>query len=195
MKTEPKLTPADIFPKLGSGADWSNVRKTANYLSTSPVTDVNSEAIRCYQAGPGAQGSTTTTVSAGGSITFGASPNIFHPGPMSGWMAKVPDGQTAASWDGSGKVWFKVYQEMPSIGSGGMTWASESRCLLFTKCYLHEGLSARSTVCRRCCLQLQPVLQLDASICKPVLWFLHASTSVPRMQATSRKSVLCRTSR
>jgi hypothetical protein len=41
-------------------------------------------------------------------------------------MAKVPEGKTIAGWDGSGAVWFKVYQDMPSISGGQMTWPSQS---------------------------------------------------------------------
>lgn len=39
-------------------------------------------------------------------------------------MAKVPSGQTAATWDGSGKVWFKIYQDMPTTSGGQYTWPS-----------------------------------------------------------------------
>lgn len=42
-------------------------------------------------------------------------------------MAKVPEGQTVAGWDGSGAVWFKVYQDMPSISGNTMTWPSQSK--------------------------------------------------------------------
>ena len=103
---------------------------TANHYSNGPVTDVSSEDIRCYQAMRGGGGSTSIyKAKAGGSVTWSASPNIFHPGALSAYMAKVPAGMTAATFDGSGAVWFKIYQEMPSIGGGGMTWASESKAL------------------------------------------------------------------
>lgn len=41
-------------------------------------------------------------------------------------MAKVPEGQTLSSWDGSGAVWFKTYQEMPSGGGSQMNFGSLS---------------------------------------------------------------------
>lgn len=44
-------------------------------------------------------------------------------------MAKVPSGQTAASFDGSGKVWFKVYQDMPTTSGGQYTWPSNGTLL------------------------------------------------------------------
>ncbi|KAH8887705.1 endoglucanase II [Thozetella sp. PMI_491] len=40
-------------------------------------------------------------------------------------MAKVPAGQTAASFDGSGQVWFKIYEEQPNFGAQ-LTWPSNS---------------------------------------------------------------------
>lgn len=33
-----------------------------------------------------------------------------HKGPILVYAAKVPSGQTAATWDGSGAVWFKLYE-------------------------------------------------------------------------------------
>lgn len=73
----------------------------------------------------GNQGAKTMNIAAGGTITFQAAPNIFHPGPLSGWMAKANG--SVESWDGSGAVWFKIYQETPQIGPGGMTWSSQNK--------------------------------------------------------------------
>ena len=130
MLAIPRASPADrpspdTFPKLAGTSDWEVVRKTANFQSNGPVTNVNSDAIRCYQAGAG--GSTGVfKAKAGGSISWSANPNIYHPGALSAYMAKVPAGQSASSWDGSGSVWFKVFQDMPSIAGGQMTWPSLS---------------------------------------------------------------------
>ncbi len=118
---------SDTFPHIQGTADWQSVRVTANHYSNGPVTDVASADMRCYQLTPGGGGSTATTpVKAGSSITWAANPNIFHPGPMSAYMAKVPEGQTLSAWDGSGAVWFKVYQEMPSSSGSQLSWASQS---------------------------------------------------------------------
>lgn len=114
------------FPKISGTQDWQYVRRTANWQSNGPVQDVNSQAIRCYEAG-GRSSAQTLNVQAGSSITWQSAPNIFHPGPLSGWMAKVPSGQTAASWDGSGANWFKVYQEMPTSTNGGLQFASNNK--------------------------------------------------------------------
>ncbi len=103
------------------------VRTAANHDSNGPVTDVGSLDIRCYQLKPGGGGSTSTyQAKAGGSVGWAASPNIFHPGALSAYMAKVPEGQTAATFDGSGAVWFKIFQEMPTVSGSGMSWASQS---------------------------------------------------------------------
>jgi hypothetical protein len=40
---------------------------------------------------------------------------------MAFYIAKVPSGQTAATWDGKGQDWSKIYQDMPQLG-GSMTW-------------------------------------------------------------------------
>lgn len=42
---------------------------------------------------------------------------MYHPGPEFVYLAKVPSGRTAANWDGSGAVWFKIYQRGPTFGS------------------------------------------------------------------------------
>ncbi|KAI1808500.1 glycoside hydrolase family 61 protein [Daldinia bambusicola] len=139
------------FPKLAGTSDWSSVRQTANFQSNSPVTDVNSEAIRCYQRAAGGAPQ-TTQVNAGGQITWVANPSIYHPGgtllfhthiilmrkdggssgilgrrALSAYMAKVPSGKTAANWDGSGKVWFKVFQDMPTASGGQYNFPSNGK--------------------------------------------------------------------
>ncbi|KAI1107278.1 glycoside hydrolase family 61 protein [Jackrogersella minutella] len=121
-----QAAPHYTFPKLAGTADWSSVRQTANFQSNGPVTDVNSDAIRCYQRAAGGAPD-TTEVKAGSQITWVAAPNIYHPGALSAYMAKVPSGQTAADFDGSGNVWFKVYQDMPTTSGGQYTWPSNGK--------------------------------------------------------------------
>ncbi len=83
----------------------------ANHNSNGPVTDVTSEDIRCYQQTHGGGGSTSTfNAKAGGTVSWAASPNIFHPGALSAYMAKVPAGMTAATFDGSGA---RLVQDLP----------------------------------------------------------------------------------
>ncbi|KAI1082341.1 glycoside hydrolase family 61 protein [Whalleya microplaca] len=120
-----QAAPHYTFPKLLGTADWSSVRQTSNFQSNGPVTDVNSDQIRCYQRAGGAPD--TTQVKAGGQVQWVANPNIYHPGALSAYMAKVPEGKTAADWDGAGNVWFKVYQDTPTASGGQYTWPSNGK--------------------------------------------------------------------
>ncbi|PVH97828.1 lytic polysaccharide monooxygenase [Periconia macrospinosa] len=112
-----------LFPSIQGTSDWSSVRQTANYQSNAGVTDVSSTQMRCYtNSNRGA--SNTQSVAAGSTVTFKATPNIFHQGPLQFYLAKVPSGQSAATWDGSGNVWFKIYTEPATRANGGLSWAS-----------------------------------------------------------------------
>lgn len=79
----------------------------------------------CYQLAAGNEGATTATIQAGSSVPYHVKASVSHPGPMSAWLAKVPSGQTAATYDGSGANWFKIYQEHPTVTSSGLVWASQ----------------------------------------------------------------------
>ncbi|GKT43007.1 putative endo-beta-1,4-glucanase D [Colletotrichum spaethianum] len=105
--------------------EWQHVRKTLNFYSNGPTDGVSSTQIRCYEADAKDRVTVKTLpVTAGSTIGFAANSIVGHPGPASFWMAKVPAGQTAATWDGSGAVWFKIYHERPTITSSGLEWAS-----------------------------------------------------------------------
>ncbi|KAF2254994.1 lytic polysaccharide monooxygenase [Trematosphaeria pertusa] len=119
------------FPALVANgqatSQWQYVRKTTNYQSNGPVTDVTSSQIRCYELSPGTGASGTMEVAAGSSIGFTAQSSISHPGTLQFYMAKVPSGQTAATWDGTGNVWFKIYEQGPTIAAGGLSWPSQGK--------------------------------------------------------------------
>lgn len=114
------------FPSIGNGA-WTSVRTTVNKDSNAGLSDVNSDQIRCYTTS-GTRAPQIQSVAAGGSVSFQASPNIFHAGPLQFYLAKVPAGQTAATWDGAGNVWFKIYAEQATVSNGQLSWASLSMC-------------------------------------------------------------------
>ncbi|KAF2751738.1 lytic polysaccharide monooxygenase [Sporormia fimetaria CBS 119925] len=118
------------FPALVANGQvtqqWQYVRRTANYQSNGPVTDVSSSAVRCYEVAPGTSAQ-TYTVNAGDTVGFTAQTSISHPGPLQFYMAKVPSGQTAATWDGSGNVWFKIWEEKAQITSSSISWASNGK--------------------------------------------------------------------
>lgn len=46
---------------------------------------------------------------------------------MQFYLAKVPNGKTAETWDGSGNVWFKIYQEEAITTSSSIAWASSGK--------------------------------------------------------------------
>lgn len=52
----------------------------------------------------------TLTVEAGSEVVFRMrkDDDYYHPGPAAMYLGKVPEGETAATWDGSGPQWFKV---------------------------------------------------------------------------------------
>ncbi|KAG7104865.1 Endo-beta-1 like protein [Verticillium longisporum] len=114
------------FPAISSGGqsspNWQNVRQTANYQTTGPITNVASSQMTCYELSPGRGAPGTLAVTAGNTVSFTSSPPIFHPGPAIAYLARVPSGQTAATWNGQGAVWFKVWQDNASISSGGISW-------------------------------------------------------------------------
>lgn len=115
------------FPSISGSGQWSSVRQTLNFQSNAGVTDVSSDTIRCYTSS-GRRAPQTQSVAAGSSVAWSASPNIFHPGPLQFYMAKVPAGQTAATWEGTGDVWFKIYAEPAITSNGQLSWASLSKC-------------------------------------------------------------------
>ena len=55
------------------------------------------------------------TVAAGSSFGMMSEPAPYHPGPMQWYMAKAPEGTDVKTWDGSGKVWFKVASQGPTF--------------------------------------------------------------------------------
>ncbi|KAF8748762.1 P-loop containing nucleoside triphosphate hydrolase protein [Rhizoctonia solani] len=78
--------------------------------------DVSTTNLTCNSGGEHAGSTTTTTVAAGSTIGFALDEAIFHHGVLNVYMAKAPE--TAATFNGSGEVWFKIY-ELPPITDGG----------------------------------------------------------------------------
>ncbi|KAK4450406.1 putative endo-beta-1,4-glucanase D [Podospora aff. communis PSN243] len=109
-------------------AEWETVRLTENRYSHGPITDVNSQMMTCYELNPGTPAPKTLSVTAGSNVSFVVDTNVGHPGPLIFYMAKVPAGQTAASFNGKGAVWFKIYQDGPSgLGTQSITWPSAGK--------------------------------------------------------------------
>lgn len=116
----------DIFPYVIYGGvsttEWEYVRETYNHYSLGPVTDVTSTNMTCWQLTAGDEGTSTITVTAGSTLSFEVTPAIYHPGPLSIWLGQVPSGETAATWDGSGAYWTKIYQDQAIITTSSISW-------------------------------------------------------------------------
>ncbi|KAK4238322.1 glycosyl hydrolase family 61-domain-containing protein [Achaetomium macrosporum] len=78
-------------------------------------------------------GTTTATVTAGDKLGFVAVSAVTHFGPVSFYMARVPEGRDINTWDAAGNVWFKVAEisAVPSPGgaltSGEATWPAYNK--------------------------------------------------------------------
>ncbi|KAK0647154.1 glycoside hydrolase [Cercophora newfieldiana] len=120
--------PDTIYNGVRAG-DWQAVRTTENRYSNGPVTDVSSQSMTCYELSPGQGAPQTLGVTAGSTVSFAVGGGgIFHPGPLHAYLAKVPAGKTAKTFDGKGAVWFKIYQDGPSgFGTGSLKWPSDSK--------------------------------------------------------------------
>lgn len=98
---------------------YTYIRQNTNY--NSPVTALNSTDLRCNVGGETSGSTTTITVKAGDAFTFTTDVAVYHDGPLSMYMAKAPT--TAAAFDGSGQVWFKILDLGPTFAADGTsTW-------------------------------------------------------------------------
>ncbi|KAL5627493.1 hypothetical protein BROUX41_003646 [Berkeleyomyces rouxiae] len=101
------------------------VRQTTN--ANSPITDVTSPDMVCNAGGSDdaiMAKTQTKTVAPGDELGFTINSELGHPGPLSLWMSKAPEGTTAAAYKGDGD-WFKVYElTTSSITAEGLQWAT-----------------------------------------------------------------------
>ncbi|KAJ7624824.1 glycoside hydrolase [Roridomyces roridus] len=121
-----KVSAHYTFPQLIAGSSattaWQYVRETNNWQDLNPQTDVTTNDIMCYDSAMSGTAS-TMSVAAGSTVGFtvdGNPSNLYHPGVLNVYMAQAPSGTDVASWDGSGDVWFKVYQ-ISAVTDGGST--------------------------------------------------------------------------
>ncbi|KAG9243759.1 fungal cellulose binding domain-containing protein [Calycina marina] len=115
-----------------------------SYYSKGTLTDVLSTSIRCNFDGA-TKSASTKTVAAGSTVGFTAVTSISNSGTLKFYMAKVPAGQMAATWDGSGNVWFKTFGQGPGgLGTSALPWRSQDRPFLlhFEHIALHSASSA-----------------------------------------------------
>ncbi|GLB34229.1 putative glycoside hydrolase family 61 [Lyophyllum shimeji] len=107
-----------------------------NYIrvppNNNPVTDVTSTDLTCNVNGLSGSGVQTLTIPAGATITFewhqhaqrtGEDPiSAGHKGPVQVYIAKAPS--TAASFDGQGAVWTKIYSS-GLVNPSTQQWATD----------------------------------------------------------------------
>jgi len=97
---------------------------TKNAQSKQGVQNPTSPDIRCYQARTAPE---IATVPAGSKIHYISTQQVNHPGPTQYYLAKVPAGASAKTWDGSGAVWFKIFETMPTMDANKqLTWPGQS---------------------------------------------------------------------
>jgi hypothetical protein len=103
---------------------YEYVRQNSNM--NSPVLDVTSTDIRC-NVGAGSNGASIKTynVTSGSTVGFAMDQGIFHAGPLSVYLGKAPS--TAASWDGSGANWFKIYEIGAQITSSAINFPANGQ--------------------------------------------------------------------
>lgn len=119
------------------GAPWEYIRRTNN--TNAPLTAVNSTDLRCNSGGASgvALNTSTYTVAAGSEVGFGIVETFGHPGPQLVYLSRVTEGQTAATYDGSGD-WVKLYAATTQANSSweepeGLVWAVRRKhSFLFT---------------------------------------------------------------
>ncbi|KAF2122464.1 glycoside hydrolase family 61 protein [Lophiotrema nucula] len=118
------------FPKLvvngkpGDDKDWTVTRRTKNADTKQGVENPTNADIRCYSS---TNAGTVAEVPAGATIHYISTQQVNHPGPTQYYLAKVPEGKSASSWDGSGNVWFKIATTMPTVDANKqMTWPGQN---------------------------------------------------------------------
>ncbi|KAK4640027.1 hypothetical protein QC761_611470 [Podospora bellae-mahoneyi] len=105
--TFPRLV---VNGKTVEDRDWLFTRQTKNAQSKSGIENPSSGDIRCYSSTTAPQ---IATVPAGASVNYISTQQINHPGPTQYYLARVPVGSSAKTWDGSGSVWWKFASTMP----------------------------------------------------------------------------------
>ncbi|KAF9533287.1 glycoside hydrolase [Crepidotus variabilis] len=106
--------------------DWQYVRITANHYDNGPVTDVTSQAIRCYELdSTSATQAGIATVQAGSTVGFKADNTMGHPGYFSAYMSAAKPANSNSV--GLGKTWFKIWEWAPKwSASTGLVFDSEN---------------------------------------------------------------------
>ncbi|KAI1260952.1 lytic polysaccharide monooxygenase [Xylariaceae sp. FL1019] len=110
-----------IFQALAKGTAkgvaYEYTRRNTNY--NSPVTDLDSNDLRCNVGGATGGNTSTLEMNAGDPFTFTLDTAVYHQGPISIYMSKAPG--AVEDYDGSGD-WFKTFDWGPTFSGGSATW-------------------------------------------------------------------------
>jgi hypothetical protein len=121
---------------VSESKDWSVTRRTKNADTKQGIENPTVADIRCYQS---ANAGGVSTVPAGATIHYISTQQVNHPGPTQYYLAKVPAGASATTWDGAGVVWFKIATTMPTVDKNKqMTWPGQSKCLSLFSPVIHR---------------------------------------------------------
>ncbi|TID18081.1 lytic polysaccharide monooxygenase [Venturia nashicola] len=104
---------------------YQYIRINNNHWSHGSVQDVNSNDMRCGGEMIFPSNASTKTVIAGTTVGFRVEGGLAHPGPLQFYMAQAPAGQNLSSWNGTGKVWFKIAGDPPKVNASGLTWPQQ----------------------------------------------------------------------
>jgi len=111
-----------VFPNITidgvTSGNWVNIRQTNNWQALTPLTDVTSSDMQCYDSTESGTAS-TATIAAGSPLTvnvWGNPASMYHPSVVNVYMAKAPS--TVAGWTPTDAAWFKVY-EITAVTDGG----------------------------------------------------------------------------
>ncbi|KFA56005.1 hypothetical protein S40293_03996 [Stachybotrys chartarum IBT 40293] len=117
------------FPRLvvngvAEASDWSVTRRTKNADSKQGIEVPTNSDIRCYSS---QNAPSIATVPAGARVHYISTQQVNHPGPTQYYIAKVPSGQSALTWDGSGAVWSRLSTTKPTVDANRqMTWPGQN---------------------------------------------------------------------
>jgi len=104
---------------------------TKNAQSKQGIENPTVADIRCYSS---QRAKEIATVPAGATVHYISTQQVNHPGPTQYYLAKVPEGMTAETWDGSGAVWFKFATTMPTMDKNKqLTWPGQSKKVVGTR--------------------------------------------------------------
>ncbi|KAF2734664.1 glycoside hydrolase family 61 protein [Polyplosphaeria fusca] len=110
--------------KPAQSKDWGVTRMTKNAQSKQGIENPTASDIRCYSS---QSAGSIAEVPAGATIHYISTQQVNHPGPTQYYLAKVPSGGSASSWDGSGAVWFKIATTMPTYDARQqLTWPGQN---------------------------------------------------------------------